>query len=356
MLRATPGQLRRLCHGAFCLVGCLVALLANAAEAPDAGANALKNNPNTITNANTNTNPTINTNLNTTCNIACSTHCNNSGPMVAIIIDDMGHHLQRGREALALPGRLTFAVIPFSAHSRPLARAAQAGGKEVMLHAPMSTLNNTPLGRNGLTAELSREEFLRNLRLALDDVPQAEGVNNHMGSDLTQRRQQMAWLMQELRWRDLYFVDSRTSDRTVAATVAGEFNVPNLSRQVFLDNDTNADAIAERFDVLVNRAKREGLGIAIGHPYRATINYLKRALPELQAQGIRTVYVSEAIEFLEDGANASDCAVADSMQPRAEANDEVEDGPTENTDQPASGTSANRTAPPAADQHAAQAR
>ena len=231
--------------------------------------------------------------------------------MIAIIIDDMGHHLQRGTDALALPGRLTYAVIPFTAHSQRLASAAQSRGKEVMLHAPMSTLNGTPLGRNGLTADLSREEFLRNLRMALAAVPQAEGVNNHMGSDLTQRRQQMAWLMQELRWRDLYFVDSRTSDKTVAAVVATEFNVPQLSRQVFLDNEANADAIAQRFAVLVKRAREEGLGVAIGHPYRATINYLQQALPELEAQGIRTVYVSEAIEYLTDAANTQGCAKQD---------------------------------------------
>jgi polysaccharide deacetylase 2 family uncharacterized protein YibQ len=128
-----------------------------------------------------------------------------------------------------------------------------------------------------------------------------------MGSDLTQRRRQMTWLMQELRWRDLYFVDSRTSDKTVAASVAADFRVPHLSRQVFLDNDASLEAIDERFKVLTARAREEGLAVAIGHPYRATIDYLQAALPTLEEQGFRLASVSQALAM--QGAGAS-CAAA----------------------------------------------
>lgn len=207
----------------------------------------------------------------------------------------MGNHRSRGHAALELPGELTYAIMPFTPHGRELAEAARATGKEVMLHAPMSTVDGLRLDPGGLTAELSREEFRASLVAALDDVPGVRGVNNHMGSDLTQRRRQMAWLMQELRWRDLYFVDSRTSDKTVAATVAAEFRVPHLSRQVFLDNDASLEAIDERFGVLTAKAREEGIAVAIGHPYRETIEYLQATLPTLEEKGFRLASVSQAL-------------------------------------------------------------
>ncbi len=214
---------------------------------------------------------------------------------IVIIIDDLGHSLRRGREAVALPGNLTYAVIPFTTHGAQLAREAHGAGKEVMLHAPMSTLDETAPGKGALTPQLSRKEFTAALAAGLDDIPHVQGVNNHMGSDLTRRRQQMAWLMRDLRWQDLYFVDSRTNRETVAATVAAEFNVPHLSRHVFLDNVRTAEAIGERFAALLQKAEEEGLAVAIGHPYPETIAFLRESLPLLQEQGIELLSVSEAL-------------------------------------------------------------
>jgi len=216
---------------------------------------------------------------------------------LVIIIDDLGHSLIRGKDAIDLPGNITYAVIPYTNFGKELAERAHNSGKEVMLHAPMSTVAGDPLGSGGLTAKLSRTEFNERLNSALDEVPHAQGINNHMGSDLTQRRLQMSWLMQELRWQELYFVDSRTSGRTIAAKVATEFNVPNLSREVFLDNEIETEAIARRFHEAVARAKRRGRAVVIGHPHRETIRYLRNALPTLKEQGVQLVTVSQALSL-----------------------------------------------------------
>lgn len=235
---------------------------------------------------------------------------------LVIIIDDMGNNLRRGRQALALPGKLTFAVIPYTPFGTQLAESAHQSGKEVMLHAPMSTIEHLPLGTGGLTPELSQEEFRDTVSAALDMVPHARGINNHMGSELTQRREQMSWLMEELRWQDKYFVDSRTSGRSVAASVAEEFRVPNLSRHVFLDNERTREAIDERFRELLEMADKHGLAVAIGHPYPQTISYLQDILPLLPELGVELVFVSEALppETSIDVADIS-AQLADNPQP-----------------------------------------
>lgn len=214
---------------------------------------------------------------------------------LVVIIDDMGYQYRGGRNVLDLPGKLTVAVLPHTPFGQKLAQEAPAAGKEVMLHAPMSNVLKKPLGPGGLTPELTEQEFRNTLDIALQELPQVRGVNNHMGSDLTQRRKQMDWLMVSLVERGLYFVDSRTSAESVAAQIAREHGVPNLTRQVFLDNERTWRAIDERFRRLIAAVERRGMAVGIGHPYPETVAYLNEALPRLRCRGIQLAHVSEAL-------------------------------------------------------------
>ena len=212
---------------------------------------------------------------------------------LVIIIDDIGNHLSPGKAAVDLPWKLNIAILPHTPHGKALAERAHRSGKEVMLHAPMSTIGSIPLGPGGLTHELGEQEFRQTLAENLLQIPHVRGINNHMGSDLTQRRIQMGWVMDELQKRDLYFVDSRTSHESVAANTAKNYGVPNLSRQIFLDNERNPRAIKKKLAEVINLANSHGMAVAIGHPYPETISSLKAMLPQLEAMGIRLAYVSE---------------------------------------------------------------
>ncbi|MEQ9463691.1 MAG: divergent polysaccharide deacetylase family protein [Haliea sp.] len=214
---------------------------------------------------------------------------------LVIIIDDLGNRLKEGQETVRLPGRINVAVLPHTPHGARLAEEAHREGKEVMLHAPMSALDGKPLGPGGLTAELSETEFRATLAAALATVPHVQGVNNHMGSDLTRQPEPMRWLMAELTARQLYFVDSRTHALTVAAAAAREAGLPHLSRQVFLDNIAEPAAIAEQFLAAVEQARRLGKAVAIGHPFPETIAFLQAVLPGLEEQGVRLATVSEVL-------------------------------------------------------------
>ncbi|MEH6580525.1 MAG: divergent polysaccharide deacetylase family protein [Halioglobus sp.] len=215
--------------------------------------------------------------------------------ILIIIIDDIGHQLQLGRAAVDLPGKLNFAVLPHTPYGKSLAERAHQLGKEVLLHAPMSNVARSPAGPGELTAELSEPDFRTMLSENLAQVPYARGVNNHMGSALTQQRLQMGWVMEELQQRDLYFVDSRTINGSVAARTAQDYGVPHLSRQVFLDNERSHEAIHERFREVLELVNKNGSALAIGHPYPETIDYLRDNLPLLAALGIKLAYVSERI-------------------------------------------------------------
>ncbi|HKI74801.1 MAG TPA: divergent polysaccharide deacetylase family protein [Pseudomonadales bacterium] len=218
------------------------------------------------------------------------------GPVyVAIIIDDMGNSLPLGREALALPGQLTYSVLPFRPHSRTLAIEAHARGKEIMLHEPMASISGKALGPGALVPSLSHDQFISVFESALASVPYVNGVNNHMGSYLTQQPMQMNWLMQDIKRHHLYFIDSRTTPKTVALKVAEEHQVFSSRRNVFLDDQLSFFYIDRQFRELIRTAKRDGTAIAIGHPHEITLQYLAIALPQLEAEGIHILPVSNLI-------------------------------------------------------------
>lgn len=214
---------------------------------------------------------------------------------IAIIIDDIGNSEALGRRALDVPGELTYAILPFTANSRRLAVYAQQLNKEVMLHMPMSNVLSVAPGPGTITPDMGREEMLTALRAALDHLPEAVGVNNHMGSELTQFYNAMAWLMEEIHARQLYFIDSRTTPHSEALQAARHAHIDSRSRDVFLDNEPNEAAIARQFEELLATARRRGQAVGIGHPHPATIRYLNKRLPRLAAENIELVPVSRLL-------------------------------------------------------------
>lgn len=218
-----------------------------------------------------------------------------SAIQVAIIIDDVGYSLPYGREAASLPGALTLAVLPHSPHGVELADLGHQQGKEIMLHVPMSTVQHRKLDTGGLTEDMSQQEFETTLTDNLASIPHVRGLNNHMGSELTQHAQPMQWLMATLAQKELFFIDSRTSAGSVALQTAEANRVPTRKRDVFLDNIRTPEAIGRQFDTLIQLAQQHGSAIAIGHPYPETLAYLNQAVPRLARQGINLVPVSRLL-------------------------------------------------------------
>jgi uncharacterized protein len=224
-----------------------------------------------------------------------------SQPTIAIIIDDMGNHLKTGRQLINLPYPLTLAFLPHRRNTQELARHAHNANKEIMLHIPMANTLGLDLGAGGLTIGMSKLDLTLTLRKAIRAIPYLQGINNHMGSALTQRREEMQWVMEELYNYPLYFVDSRTIASSVAGNTATKNNIPNLSRDVFLDHVQTRKDVHKQFIRLIKVAREKGTAIAIGHPHQVTADYLEWALPRLDKEGIRIATVSGLWEIRNTG-------------------------------------------------------
>ncbi|WP_434772744.1 divergent polysaccharide deacetylase family protein [Pseudomonas entomophila] len=201
---------------------------------------------------------------------------------LTLIIDDLGQNVARDNRVLALPGPVTLAIMPDTPHATDFARQGHAAGKTVILHMPMDPATGPYAWHPGTAIEVLAARLDR----ALEKVPYAAGLNNHMGSRMTSQPAPMAWLMGELQRRGLFFVDSRTSAATVAAAKAQAIGLAHVSRDVFLDDVRTPEAIAAQLRQGIALARRQGSAVLIGHPYPQTLEVLERELPLLERQGV----------------------------------------------------------------------
>ncbi|MEQ9722479.1 divergent polysaccharide deacetylase family protein [Yersinia alsatica] len=202
---------------------------------------------------------------------------------LSIVIDDFGYRPQNENKVLQMPLPISVAILPNAPYAKEMAVKAHNQGREILIHLPMAPLSKQPLERDTLQPSMSSEEIQRIIRQAVNNVPYATGMNNHMGSAMTSSLPGMQKVMQTLEHYQLYFLDSVTIGNSQASKAAEGTGVKVIKRKVFLDDSQNEAAIRQQFNRAVYLARRNGSAIAIGHPHPATIKVLQQMLPQLPA-------------------------------------------------------------------------
>jgi polysaccharide deacetylase 2 family uncharacterized protein YibQ len=198
-------------------------------------------------------------------------------PRIAVIIDDVGQDLVLLRQLLDLSFPVTVSVIPGTEHAIKSAQWAHDRGFEVMVHLPMEP-ESFPVkdpGWNSLLFSMTRQELERATLRMLKEIPHAAGVNNHMGSRLTRKRSKMDPILNAVKKEGLYFIDSKTTPRSVGFNLAQTKWIPSSERNLFLDESLNQEAIREQFEILVETARKNGTAVGIAHLKPETIEALK---------------------------------------------------------------------------------
>lgn len=222
-------------------------------------------------------------------------------PRVAIVIDDMGRDMKALRDLLEMDAPISVSVLPFLPHSRDTAEQANTRGREVLLHLPMEPKdsdNNDP-GKGALFTNMSEVQIADEVKRDIDAVPYIKGINNHMGSRFTEDEKMMRMALKSVKASNLFFLDSKTTSKSVAYRVAKEMDMKAASRQVFLDNKEDVNYIKTQLLELIEIAKKRGNAIAIGHPHPSTIAALKQMLPRLN-QEVDIVAVSSLIDTIKE--------------------------------------------------------
>ena len=215
----------------------------------------------------------------------------------AVIMDDLGYSLDLLRSLAALKRPMTVSILPFAALSVESARLAHEAGLEVMLHLPLQSLfepsSKNPAGM--ISSDMNREDIEKHVRSCLAQVPWARGVNNHEGSKITEDAAVMSVILGVLKSEKLFFVDSRTTRRSVAVEAAQRIGVPAASRRVFLDVDPQERSIKARLEELFRIAQKEGQAVGICHPKEETIRALQKYLARADDFGVELVFASDVV-------------------------------------------------------------
>jgi uncharacterized protein len=220
----------------------------------------------------------------------------NGQPRLAILLDDLGSDRNAANAIFALHVPITISVLPYHEHSQEIAQEARKHGCEVMLHLPMQSVANETPEQQELRPGLSRDDVDSLVTKMLEAVPEADGVNNHQGSQATSNGALMDELMPVLRDAGVFYIDSRTTAATVAYDTAKRDGVKTAFRNVpFLDDVQTKAAVKRQLQIAIHGAKEKGEAIAIGHPHTVTLEALKEMLPEAKKQGVHLVFVSDVV-------------------------------------------------------------
>lgn len=219
-----------------------------------------------------------------------------TAPMIALVIDDLGFTERQVLRTMALDPAVTLAFLPYTPGAARLAAVAREAGFELLVHLPMEPSDHhADPGPDALLLGLGDAEFTRRLERNLTRFDGYVGVNNHMGSAYTRDEPSMRRVMQALRARGLLFLDSVTSPSSVAWRVADAVGVPHVSRDVFIDANTETAFIERQLATLESLARQRGAAIGIGHPYPATLEVLERWLPAARERGVTLVPLSRVV-------------------------------------------------------------
>lgn len=198
---------------------------------------------------------------------------------IALILDDVGYDLAALRRALGFHWPMAISVLPDAPHAAKAAELAHEAGHLVMLHMPMEPANphyRETMDEGFLRVGMNRSQVREIMERALIRVPFVEGVNNHMGSRLTELEEPMRWVMQVCREQKLFFVDSRTSKDSVAASAARKAGIRWGERRVFLDDSVEPDKLRQSWRRVKKRLVKDGYVIVIAHPHRESLDFLAR--------------------------------------------------------------------------------
>lgn len=211
---------------------------------------------------------------------------------ILLLIDDMGNKASDAR-AFDLPNEVAFAILPHTPFSERFSHQANDEARDIILHMPMEALSGLNMGPGGISSEMSNNQIKALIASAHQSVPGAIGMNNHMGSKLTQLTRPMQAAMEYLTSHQMFFLDSRTTRFSRAEKIARTYGIPVARRHVFLDHVQETGHIDFQFRRLIHKAKKQGFAIGIGHPHQVTLDYLLAAITVLEAEGVTLVTIRD---------------------------------------------------------------
>ncbi len=218
---------------------------------------------------------------------------------LALVIDDVGPDRVAALRAIRLPAAVTLAFLPYAHDVTALSHQAFLSGHDVLIHMPMEPndmAHNNP-GPQALTMALSSADIYARVQQSMAVIPDAIGLNNHMGSRFTQSAEALSPVIKALAEHHLFFLDSRTTPSSAGKMLAAQYGIGFVDRQVFLDNDIKANLILKQLKEAQRLACKRGWAVAIGHPHTVTLSVLEQWINAAVGQEVKLVSLHTLVTY-----------------------------------------------------------
>ncbi len=215
---------------------------------------------------------------------------------IAIVIDDWGYNLNNLSLLDQIKYPLTIAVLPNLNYSQAVAKELHQRGFQIILHLPLEPHEKLRLEKNTIMTSMDESTISNILKQDLSSIVNPAGVSNHMGSRATEDPRIIGVIFRELKRRKLYFLDSLVSSESVCFDLAQKMHLGFAKRDIFLDNTEEPEYIKNQIYKLKARARVYGQAVGIGHDRKVTLEVLKEAMPVLEKEGYKFVFVSELVK------------------------------------------------------------
>ena len=215
---------------------------------------------------------------------------------IFVVIDDAGLAAGETEQYLDIPVPMTIAVLPHLKDTELVCRlVARDRNKEIILHQPMEAYDaNQNPGQGAILSTTRPAQVAAMLDWNLSSVRGAVGMNNHMGSRITENPDLMREVLRYCRAHGLLFLDSKTAYNSVVPAVAAQERVHLEQRDSFLDIEHDREYIRRMWSHAVAKARDNGYVIVIGHAWSdETAAAIRESYQTLQNQGYTFHRLSE---------------------------------------------------------------
>ena len=224
--------------------------------------------------------------------------------LVAFVIDDWGYNKKNLDLLNEIDRPLTLAILPNLHYSKYIAREVKKNNKihDLILHLPLESKSNRAAEQKTIRSSMKEDEILSILEGNIESVPGIIGVSNHQGSKATEDKRIIQIIFNELKTKDLFFLDSLTTSKSVCSDIASKLGLKYVKRDVFLDLTDQTDLehfesyIKKQIGELASVALEKGSAIGIGHNKKITLQIIKDSIPELENEGLKIVFLKELIK------------------------------------------------------------
>lgn len=222
---------------------------------------------------------------------------------VAFVIDDWGYSLKNVEALLKIDRPVTLAVLPHLRYSKEISKLVRKNSKnyDVILHLPLESKSGKASEQDTIRRNMKRERVLSILKDDIEGVPGIIGVSNHQGSKATENREIMKIILGELKKRNLFFLDSRTTPVSVCGRISEKIGLRHAERDVFLDLAQKKEEkqyrayIKKQIRELMRIAKTKGSAIAIGHDRKLTLEVIRNSIADIEKENIKIVPLKQLV-------------------------------------------------------------